>query len=201
MKKINLLPRDLASKGLGLSEEFILYIRKVAIGLGGLVLVLILLGVGLRIEFTRRSNILEEIMTKIKESDLLTENIEDLRRRVVDLRQELADINDYLSGGLVWSEKLTQISLLMPNEVWLNRMSFQGQDIARDTKEYLNLSGALVPLEDRPPISVLSAFVSKAKEDKEFFADFQDLLVSEVSTAKKDKVDIMKFEIKLAIKQ
>lgn len=226
MQKINLLPADLAPTGL--SGEVILFIRKSAIGLGSLILLFFLLGTALRFEFTRESKILAKMMGKVKESDLLAENIEDLKKRQVVLKQELADINGYLSAGLVWSKKLKQISALMPEEVGLSRISFvrKGAGIGeRQEKEVLNLKGSLIPLEGIAPINTLSAFVNKLKADKEFFPDFDDLLISEVrkfeksdievigykdaedlltdklTRAEKIKADVMAFEISLVIKK
>ncbi|MEK6714618.1 MAG: hypothetical protein AABY43_01055 [Candidatus Omnitrophota bacterium] len=226
MQKINLLPADLAPTGL--SGEVILFIRKSTIGLGALILLFFLLGTALRFEFTRESKILAKMMGKVKESDLLAENIEDLKKRQAALKQELADINGYLSAGLVWSKKLKQLSALMPEEVGLSRISFvrKGAGIGEmQEKEVLNLKGSLIPLEGIAPINTLSAFVNKLKADKEFFPDFDDLLISEVrkfeksdieaigykdaedlltdklTSVEKIKADVMAFEISLVIKK
>ena len=226
MQRINLLPDDLAPTGL--SGEVILFIRKSTIGLGLLILLFFLMGTAARFELARESKILAKMMSKVKDSDLLAENIEDLKKRQVALKQELADINGYLSAGLVWSKKLKQISALMPEEVGLSRISFvrKGAKIGEgQEKEVLNLKGSLIPLEGIAPINTLSAFVNKIKQDREFFPDFDDLLISEVrkfeksnievigykdaedlltdklTRAEKIKADVMAFEISLVIKK
>ena len=196
MQKINLLPEDLAPPGL--NAELLLILRKAAMGLGVLIAVVSLVGFGMRLELARKNRILSKIMIKVQESDLLTENIEDLRSRAGELEQELADINVYLSGGLIWSQKLLQISALMPKEVWLNRLNFQRTGGA---KEFLDLEGALVSLEGIPSINILSSFINKIKADKDFFKDFDDLLVTEVNTDKKEDVEIMNFKIRLLLKK
>ena len=142
MQKINLLPEDLAPPGL--NEELLLVLRKAAMGLGILITIVVIVSLGMHLELARRNRILSKIMTKVQESDLLTENIDDLRFRVSELQQELVDINVYLSGGLRWSEKLFQISALMPEEVWLGQMTFRRTGGPR---EFLDLGGALVSLE------------------------------------------------------
>jgi Tfp pilus assembly protein PilN len=195
MQKINLLPKDLAPPGL--SEELVSSIRKVAIILGAGVIILVLLGGILRIELARKNKILSKIMTRVKESDLLAENIEDLKRREESLKEELDNIEVYLDRGLIWSNKLIQISNIIPEEVWLTRISFKRE---KDKKENLNIQGALVPLADTPAINVLSAFMNKLKEDEEFFSDFEDLLIREIRTSTKKSIDIMEFELQLVLK-
>lgn len=226
MQKINLLPDDLAPTGL--SGEVILFIRKSTIGLGLLILFFFLLVITARFELARESKILAKMMGQVKESDLLAENIEDLNKRQAALTQELADINGYLSTGLAWSKKLKQLSAVMPEEVGLSRISFvrKGAKIGEgQEKEVLSLKGSLIPLEGIAPINTLSAFVNKLKADREFFPDFDDLLISEVrkfeksdievigykdaedlstdkpTSVEKIKADVMAFEISLVIKK
>ncbi|MDP1853631.1 MAG: hypothetical protein Q8L26_05470 [Candidatus Omnitrophota bacterium] len=217
MQKINLLPADLAPAAL--SGELILLIRKTALVLGSLILLFFLVWFVIRIEIAREGKVLAKMMDKVKESDLLSENIEDLKKRQVSLKQELAGLSGYLSSGLVWSSKLKQISAFLPPEVGLSAISFVRMGQRGAQKEALNLKGFLVPIENIAPINTLSAFVSKMKQDKEFFSDFNDLLISQVTKLEKSdieagysdpsgrigrvervKVDIMAFEISLVIK-
>lgn len=217
MQKINLLPADLAPAAL--SGELILLIRKTALVLASLMLLFFLVWFVIRIEIAREGKVLAKMMDKVKESDLLSENIEDLKKRQVSLRQELADLSGYLSSGLVWSSKLKQISVFLPPEVGLSAISFVRRGQRGAQKEALNLKGFLVPIENVAPINTMSAFVNKMKQDKEFFSDFDDLLISQVTKIEKSnieagysdpsgkigrvervKVDIMAFEISLVIK-
>lgn len=220
MQKINLLPADLAPAAL--SGELILLIRKTALVLGSLMLLFFLVWSVIRFEIAREGKILAKMMDKVKESDLLAENIEDLKKRQVSLRQELIDLKGYLSSGLVWSTKLKQISVFLPPEVGLSAISFSRRGQRGAQKEALNLKGFLVPVENIAPINTLSTFVNKMKQDKEFFSDFDDLLISQVTKIEKSdieagyrdpgdpsgrisrvdkvKADIMAFEISLVIK-
>lgn len=195
MQRINLLPADLTATGL--SGETILSIRNSAIGLGILISLFLLLGTAAHFELSRESKILAKMMGRVKESDLLAENIGDLKKRQVVLTQELAEVNGYLSAGLLWSKKLKQLSAVMPEEAGLSRISFvrKGAGIGgTQEKEMLNLRGSLIPLEDIAPINTLSAFVNKLKADKEFFSDFDDLLIGEVRKSEKSNIEVIGYK-------
>ncbi|PIQ88511.1 MAG: hypothetical protein COV72_07735 [Candidatus Omnitrophica bacterium CG11_big_fil_rev_8_21_14_0_20_42_13] len=200
MENINLLPADLAPPGF--SPEAVSVIRRAALVLGLILFVLLFIGIILRFEVNRKNKILSDIMGKIKESDLLAENIEDLRARAGILQDELNNIKGYLYGGLVWSRKLRELSLVMPDEVWLGQLSFKMvfDDRAGAGGQFLNLKGALVPLKGESPIDTLSAFVNKLKQDTGFFEDFSELLITDIRMSEKNKVDTMNFEIRLTIK-
>lgn len=189
MQKVNLLPADLAPTGL--SSELIRVIRKTALALGCLLALFLLIFFLARFELIRKNNILSAVMEKVKESDLLAENMEDLRKRRSGLVQELRDLDVYLSGGLIWSKKLRQLSAVMPEEVSLSRISFVRNDTGTAGKELLNIKGGLLPLADTPPINTLSSFINKLKQNKDFFPDFVDLLVTEIKKVEKSKVDVI----------
>lgn len=217
MQKVNLLPSELAS--VGINPEVAFCMRRSAIILAVLAVVLILAGVGIRVEFNREVKVLADISAKVKEKDLIAEGIEDLKDRESQSAKELDDVNAYLNPGLMWSKKLIQLGLIMPEEVWVEKLTYKREYTSRgglpakgprpkgagndedEKKEFVNLSGALIPAKDLPPINTLSGFVNKLKSEKEFFSDFDDLLITDVKTAKKDKLEVMGFEIRLVLKR
>lgn len=192
MQKINLLLADLGPKGL--SNEAALILRKAALVVGVLIALLFLTVLVLRIELARESRILSKMMSKVKESDLLAENIEDLKKRDAVLKQELAGIDIYLAEGLSWSKKLKQLSRLMPYETSLSQINFIRKDVKSGQREMLNLRGSLLPLRGTAAINTLSAFVNKIKQDKDFFADFDDLLISEIRKAEKSSIEVIAYK-------
>lgn len=197
MQKVNLLPPELAPAGI--SPDLAAVIRCCVFALAVLLGALLIFATVLRVEVSRKRAALSKITSKIKESDLQAENLEDLRHKQRGLAKELEDVQLYLTPGLLWSKKLIQLGKIMPEEAWLAKLSYKkGVDPAG--KESLNLSGALAPLKDVPFIDALSSFVNKLKADKYFFGDFSELLISEVKTGKKEKIEVMEFEIRLILK-
>lgn len=181
MQRVNILPADLAPSGL--SAETIILVRKCAMGLGILLFLCFLPWSILRFELARERRILNKITGTAKEWGLLAGNVEALKKKHGALKQELDDINKYLSAGLVCSKKLRQISVLMPRGVSLSRIAFRGNSI--------ELKGSLLPQETVTPINALSNFVNKIKQDKEFFVDFSDLLMQEARKFEKAEIAVV----------
>lgn len=199
------MPGDLVPGGI--RREIVVFIRRMAVGLAVMVALLVGAGFGLRWVLTWQQKSLDKIMARVKESDLLSKSIEDLKAEHRRLIRDLGNIDVYLNRGIEWSQKLVQISRIIPEEVWLTKLSFKKGHNGDKENDLLSIKAGLVSSPNvgaadgnRPPIGLLSRFVNKLKRDREFFSDFDDLSIAEARGAKKDGIDIMALELRLSIK-
>ena len=136
------------------------------------------------------------ISSEYREAEKLKKEIGVMYQEKDDLDKELRLFADYLMRDVAWSQKLGQLRFIIPKDVWLRKLSFE-QRQGRDREYSLILSGGLVPRSDSSPIAMLSGFINQLKENKEFFAGFDNPVLSDVRSETKENAEIMSFVIEM----
>lgn len=188
---INLLPEQEITRAIDRNE----IIRRSLYGLASafalIALLYIVFAVNMKIKRSRFVNLESKYQNYI---DLRNE-VQTLKEDIYSLNKGFGLINESLFKKFFWSEKLLNISEIMPDELWLNSIKIgRGNEI--------KLQGFLLPVStEERPIAVLSRFMRRLQENKEFFKDFSEVSLVDVrSVSAKDK-EIFEFNIALKIKE
>ena len=90
--------------------------------------------------------------------------------------------------------KLDELRRLIPKEAWLKKLSFD-QKSGKEKEYVLTLSGSLAPSRDMSAIAGLSHLMNQLKGNQDFFAGFDNPVLSDVRSETKDKTEVMSFII------
>ncbi len=189
--KINLLPESEIARALDKNEIIRRSIFGLLSTLAFIAIFFIIFGINMR--FKRSKFVTLE--GKYKNYVNLKTEVQTLKDNIHALNKEFGLINSSLFKKFFWSEKLLNISKIMPREIWL-------RTIRIDKNDKVKIQGLLLPSSsEERPISILSRFIRSLKEDKEFFKDFSEIALVDVkSISVKDK-DIYEFNIALTVKE
>jgi hypothetical protein len=160
-----------------------------------------MVGIYLRIETIYRKKSLSNITQEYMQAEELTKKIKSLQQEGAKLNEEIDALSVYLRRNLLWSEKLAQLRSLIPKEVWLSRLSLEKKAVKDSSISSLFLKGSLIPQDRTSPIGTLSMFINGIKEDKAFFRDFDNLILSDFLTETYKKTEIMTFLLEMPIKK
>lgn len=199
MVKVNLLPTEPSGVRKTPSPRFNL--NKVSIFLFSLSFIFLLAGIYLRIGTMYRKKNLYQITQEYKNTLDLTKKTEALKQEQNRLIGEINILNSYLKRDILWSEKLIQLRNLIPREVWLKQLSFEKKSVGSTYLSSLFLKGSLMPQDKSSPVGTLSMFVNKLKEDEAFFADFENLTLSDFRMETYKNIETMAFFIEMPFKK
>jgi len=197
--KVNLLSPELSPIRKATSLAF--HLRNVPTILFSISLIFFMVGIYLRIETIYRKKSLSNITQEYMQAEELTKKIKSLQQEGAKLNEEIDALSVYLRRNLLWSEKLAQLRSLIPKEVWLSRLSLEKKAVKDSSISSLFLKGSLIPQDRTSPIGTLSMFINGIKEDKAFFRDFDNLILSDFLTETYKKTEIMTFLLEMPIKK
>jgi hypothetical protein len=138
------------------------------------------------------------ISSEYKEAEKLKKGIGISHQEKDKLAKEIELLSSYLKRDVYWSAKLDQMRNVIPREVWLRKFAFE-QKIGKDKDFSLALGGSFIPRPDVSSIAMLSNFINKLKENKDFFEGFDNPILSDVRSEPKDNVEIMSFTIEIPV--
>lgn len=199
MVKVNLL-------SLGISktkdaEPSITNIQWLPLLLLSLSIIFFLIGVYLRLVTIYQKKGLREAIKQYEEVEAMAKKVKISKEELDKLNGELNLFDGYLKRGIVWSEKLSQLRNLIPQEIWLTQLSFEKKGTGVSDLYSLSLKGSLIPQEKASPIGTLSKFINQLKEDEAFSGDFQNLILSDSRTETKHNIEIMTFTIEMPFRK
>jgi len=88
-----------------------------------------------------------------------------------NLSQDAKVIQQLLGSKVSWSFKMSRLSQLLPAGIWFNQFSFKGTSLA--------LLGSVISLK-KEEMALINSFLNNLKQDKLFFADFDNIELTSV---------------------
>lgn len=117
-----------------------------------------------------------------------------------ELNEFLIFIKEHVKKGIYWSEKLTVLSELVPEEVWFNEINLRKEGKEGKENAFLDLSASVGYLKtDEEMLDMINNFIEGIKKDSFFFEDFQNLSLLEINKAA-GKEKSMNFKFNLSLK-
>jgi len=159
------------------------------------------IGVYLRVVTIYQKKGLREAIKQYEEVEAMAGKVKISKEELDKLNGELNLFDGYLKREIIWSEKLSQLCNLIPQEIWLTQLSFEKKGMGVSDLYSLSLKGSLIPQEKTSPIGTLSKFINQLKEDEAFSGDFQNLILSDSRTETKHNVEIMTFTIEMPFRK
>ena len=173
------------------------------LGIGSIILVFLSIYLGIvNLTYAQRMTDLDK---KARQADVSIDKVKALILQKDTLTRQVNVLDGFLKKTVAWSVKLKQLQYLIPQEVWLTKLSFEAKNISdRNTQdkstESLLLKGNLIPSEGINFLGALSNFVNILKEDKDFYGGFDNLILAKSSSQPYKNVATMAFEILLPVK-
>ena len=199
MAKINLLPSERTSekksRGPALSVRTVLWFLLAAN------IIVILASLGIRVFAWQRLKGMGIIDSEYQQASAVSRKIQTIKQEQNKLTQELGALEKLAQRNVLWSEELSRLPQIMPEEVWLTSFSFRSKSLKGQEDKTLYLKGGLRPPPETIPMVVLSKLINQLKEDPLFSADFDAPVLTESKTEKRDTEDIMTFAIEMSYKQ
>ena len=194
---INLLPEQLKKKRpIEFREDFkslILRFIFVWLILGVLWLILVFKISDYKRKLTQTEANWRDTQPLLEEKDRLTQHKK-------ELNEFLAFLKQYVKKGISWSEKLTSLSQLVPEEVWFNEISLRKETKEDKENIFLDVLASVGYLKtDEEMLSKINDFIERIKKDSLFFKDFQNLSLFEI-TKGTGKEKFMNFKFSLSLK-
>jgi Tfp pilus assembly protein PilN len=123
-----------------------------------------------------------------------------LSQRQKELNEFLSFIKQHVKKGIYWSEKLTVLSELVPEEVWFNEINLRKEVKEGQENTFLDVSASVGYLKtDEEMLNMINSFIERIKKDSFFFQDFQNLSLLEINKAA-GKEKSMNFKFSLSLK-
>jgi len=195
--QINLLPEKSKEKKSSQQpqdfKKLILSFVFIWIILGGLTLILVLNINHFRGQFAKVQTSWETAKPLIEEKAFLIQHQK-------ELNEFLIFIKEHVKKGIPWSEKLTVLSELIPEEVWFNEINLRKEEKEGKENAFLDVSASVGYLKtDEEMLDMINNFIERIKKDSFFFEDFQNLSLLEINKAA-DKEKSMNFTFNLSLK-
>jgi cell division protein FtsB len=147
-----------------------------------------------------QKNSLSKISSQYTQAEKVKEEIKSLTKEKDKLASAINLLSGYLKREIIWSEKLYQMRGLIPKEAWLTKFSFEKRS-GRDIDASFYLSGGLIAQAKITPIGILSNFVNQLKANKEFSADFDMPILTDLRSETKSGIEIMVFTIEMPLRK
>jgi len=125
-----------------------------------------------------------------------------------NLEERLSFVESLLVRKFFWSEKLEEISKVIPFGVWLTNISLQKKRIAshgatdksEGRKKVLSITGKAVAPQIENAVDLIGQFNVSLKKNELFAKDFSDIELKSVSKSTIAKTDMMSFEFLCILK-
>ncbi|MCM8801647.1 MAG: hypothetical protein NC912_06615 [Candidatus Omnitrophica bacterium] len=197
MARINLLPAEFRR----IQKQPTLSVSKIPKIIFSLGIIFLVVGISLRISTLFQRKSLNRIIEEYKNTQELNKKLVSIKLELNNLEEEINFLNNYLKRDINWSEKLSQLRDIIPEEVWLTYLSFEKKSLGTASFKTLLLKGKLIIQEKVSPVSALSIFVNKLKQDPSFFANFENLTLVDFHTETYKNIEVMSFFIELPVKK
>lgn len=194
---VNLLPERLKErKAVRLWEQ----LKGILFGFLILWLTMGFLYIFLRIKIGDCKKKLSQIENDWRVTEPLMNERDALRQRKAELSGFLVFLNSNLQKGVSSYEKLTALSRLAPEEVWLREISFAQETKDKKSVVILTVHASVGYLKtDEELLSKINEFIERLKQDKSFFDDFENISLSEINKAPGSE-KVMNFRFSLFLK-
>ncbi len=194
---INLLPR----------EEYLRHIDKQAIIKKALAILLNIVAV-IVICYITFIGVLKTQQSKLGKLQQTHQEYNDLKKEISAIQGEIDRIDlenqmliTFFTQNLFWSDKLTQFAKIIPDEVWLESLDISADKTRKDLSS-LKLKGNLFALSSSDgPIVILNEFIKSLKNSNEFFKDFRDVTLIDMTVGSFESRQVIKFNIELPVKE
>jgi len=197
--KVNLLPPEISkSKEIAFPA---LNIQRAPVFLFSLVIVFFLISISLRLMTMYQKKGLYDVTRQYQQAEELAKKNRILKQEQDKLIKECNLLEGYLKRNVVWSEKLSQLRNLIPKEVWLMYLSFEKKGIEDSALYSLYLRGGLISQDKTSPLGILSKFINQLKEDKAFFRDFDNPILTDLRTETRQNLEIMTFAVEIPFRK
>ncbi|MFC1594478.1 PilN domain-containing protein [Candidatus Omnitrophota bacterium] len=166
------------------------------------VVVLICIWVGL--SFTVNKKEAAFAVLKEQESKLAVDPkyLAEIREKRDNLKKRVEFLESLSAKDFLWSQKLDRIADLIPDGVWLTKISFDKRlvtidDDSGEKEERLKISikGSAVAFKIQGAVELVGHFYKRIKEDEVFSKEFLDVKLDKISKSVVHGRDIMKFAI------
>jgi len=159
---------------------------------------------GLVVFLKSKNNDFKKRIAKIKDDWKVTEPLMKEREVLIQQKKELSDflvfIDQHLKKDILWSEKLTELSRIIPSEIWLRGLSLKKGTENKQEFSFLDLEASIGYLKsDEEMLTKINDFVERLKGDKEFFSDFENLSLSAIQKEEGGE-RVMNFRLTLPLK-
>jgi hypothetical protein len=125
------------------------------------------------------------------------ETFDVLKNEVLELNKKVSALNQLKMKGFRWSKKLNQISEAVIPGIWLRDMYLEQDEKVKK----LILEGSAAYPGSANETVLVSQFIQKLKDDKDFFESFSDVELKGVSRRKIKDTEVMDFVLSLPFKE
>lgn len=196
--QINLLPEQLKKKK---TTQVIQDIKKLILSFVVVWLILGSLWLILTLTIGGFKKKLSKIDVDSKTTESLLKDIDTLIQHKKELNEFLIFLKQHFKKGISWSEKLTSLASLVPEEIWLNEIFLRKEKKEEKENTFLDVWASVGYLKtDEEMLDKINSFAELIKNDNVFFKDFDNLSLFEIRKAG-DKEKFMNFKFSLSIKQ
>lgn len=142
-----------------------------------------------------------EIEAGWKNTEPVLKQRDSLSKRRQELGSFLVLLNEAFKRDIFWSEKLTALTHLVPDEAWLKAISFRKEG-KEPSSMFLDILAAVgYSKRDEELLDKINNFIDGLKQDNNFFKDFNNLSLLEINKAKEGaEGNVMDFKLTLSLK-
>jgi Tfp pilus assembly protein PilN len=109
-----------------------------------------------------------------------------------NLSQDAKVIQQLVGSKISWSFKMNRLSQLLPGGIWFNQVSFKGANFT--------LLGSVISLK-KEEMALINSFLNNLKQDKLFFADFNNIELTSVQRRVLGGYEISDFVLSGSLKE
>jgi len=189
MIEINLLPDKYKKREIQLPDLGELKTVPIIIGIVSFLVTLYLI---LTIISTVKSNTLNKLKNEWQSISVQQQEAAKLKGEMEGLEKKADLIDSLVAERLLWSKKLNQLSDLMIDGIWLEKLSLG----KRKDKDVLILEGNVVSRK-KEETALIGEFMQKLRQDKTFFSDFEDIELESIKRRYMGETEVMQFNLVL----
>ena len=159
-------------------------------------------------QVSAKNKILKTLLQKERALSVNPKKLVELNNIKQVLEERLYFVEDLLFRNFFWSDKLEEISKVIPFGVWLKSISLQkrsielqgSKDESKDKYLVLSIIGRAVAPKIQDAIDLIGRFNVLLKKDESFSKDFFDIELKSVFKGAIAKTDVMSFEFVCTLK-
>ena len=127
----------------------------------------------------------------------LQNDVSDLEKQIDSFNSRRSMYKKMLYKRFLWSEKLVQLAKIIPEEMWLRKLTLE----TKDENELLRIHGSLFTLNKADkPIWLLNNFIKTIQTNNNFFKDFSDIYLIDTRTISTNNKEVLDFNMELILK-
>lgn len=201
MIQINLLPKELQKKKIGLPE--ISFSPLIAIFLG----IAIVAHLSFSLSINLKGRALKRLEGRWQEISPDVENADKLRHELMAMRAKIDAIDNLMQNRLNWAKKLSDLSDAMTPGVWLNKLWLEKEAVLQEesgregaarsksvTIKALHLNGSVIA-SGGTETAAIGKFIRGLKNNEGFFSDFHEVESASIQRTQLKDTEVMNFEL------